>query len=463
MILLVGADLAAWIAKTANFRFLTSATKAQLEMGSEISKEVKDLRDVASTMIRSYNRDEGWVKYHAETLAELVDEEPADVSRFEQAVTERKAIDLWYDGYHQQAISKIEKLLASPTPLDEQTRGWMEQLAARIADMWGNKSRAEDFQRQAFAHNRNLIRPTVRPPYVALAQPGPQELAIVGQLRDYRLRRGFLQEFEDRVSYLNANSSANQFEGALADLGRMIGLSAEQHDTNGEGPDVLWLLPQKVGLVRRDRLLLMLDMTEALRPSELFALRWRSFDDQNTLTLTETVYRRTLRPFGKTPGSLTKVHLPDGLADELLRWKMECKKTSCKNAFCTEPEHRKASSDEFIFQNADGGFMDADNYRFRVLKPLAESLGIPKLNFQIMRRTMATQAQKMGSVKDIQAHLRHSRPDTTANEYMQELPESVQSMVGSVYAMLMKGGENQFPTICHKKPQMSRPLHRLSC
>ena len=51
---------------------------------------------------------------------------------------------------------------------------------------------------------------------------------------------------------------------------------------------------------RRDRLLLMLDMTEALRPSELFALRWISFDNKNTLSLTETVYRRKLRPFGKT-------------------------------------------------------------------------------------------------------------------------------------------------------------------
>jgi len=61
VILLVGADLAAWIAKSANFRFLTAATKAQLEMGSEISKEVKDLRDVASTMKRSYTRDWGWV------------------------------------------------------------------------------------------------------------------------------------------------------------------------------------------------------------------------------------------------------------------------------------------------------------------------------------------------------------------------------------------------------------------
>jgi hypothetical protein len=49
----------------------------------------------------------------------------------------------------------------------------------------------------------------------------------------------------------------------------------------------------------------------------------------------------------------------------------------------------------------------------------------------------------MGSVKDIQAHLRHAKADTTANEYMQELPESVKQMVGSVYTMLTKGGEVQ--------------------
>jgi hypothetical protein len=29
----------------------------------------------------------------------------------------------------------------------------------------------------------------------------------------------------------------------------MIGLSAERHDVDGEGPDVLWLLPERVGFV----------------------------------------------------------------------------------------------------------------------------------------------------------------------------------------------------------------------
>ena len=83
--------------------------------------------------------------------------------------------------------------------------------------------------------------------------------------------------------------------------------------------------------------------------------------------------------------------------------------------------------------------MDTGNYRNRILNPLAEKLGLAKLNFQVLRRTMATLAQRKGSVKDIQAHLRHSKADTTAKEYMQELPESVGRMVESMYEELMHG------------------------
>jgi len=249
VVILAGADIAAWIAKDANFRFLTSATRAQLEMGSGISREIRDLKDLAQTMDKSFSRDKGWTRYHAESLDELVDEDAPDEKRFEQAVTERKAINLWYDGYPEQAISKIEKMLAESKALDRQTRGWMEQLAARIADRWGNRERAEDLQRQAFADNRNLLRPKVPPPYHPLAVPGTQERAIVEQIREYRLRRGFLQYFEEVVVHLHHNASASQFEQALADLATMIGLSSERHDTNGVGPDVLWLLPEKVGFV----------------------------------------------------------------------------------------------------------------------------------------------------------------------------------------------------------------------
>jgi hypothetical protein len=249
VVLLVGPDLAAWVAKDANFRFLTSATRAQLEMGADVSKEVQNPKDLARTIDRSFNRDDAWVQYHAETLAELLDEDVVDPLPVAQAAAERKAFDLWHDGYHDKAIAKIEKALAELTTLDTQTRGWMEQFAARVASKWGHSDRAEDLQRQAYSHNRNMLRPRVLPPYRPLAVPGKQERAIVNQISEYRLRKGFLQRFEETVVHLHHASSSNQFEQALADLGVMIGLAAERRDVHGEGPDVLWLLPSKVGVV----------------------------------------------------------------------------------------------------------------------------------------------------------------------------------------------------------------------
>src|SRR5260363_150681 len=80
------------------FRFFTGATRAQLEMGAQISRAIKDSGDLIQTIQQSFGRDKDWVKYHAETLAELVDEEVPDKLRFNQAAMERKAVNLWHDG-----------------------------------------------------------------------------------------------------------------------------------------------------------------------------------------------------------------------------------------------------------------------------------------------------------------------------------------------------------------------------
>ena len=169
----------------------------------------------------------------------------------------------------------------------------------------------------------------------------------------------------------------------------------------------------------RDRLLLELDMTNALRPSELFGLRWRCFDEAAcSMSVTETVYKGKIRPWGKTQRSLATVHLPKELVKELVEWREHC----------PDP-----SPDAFIFPNQDGGFLDTDNYRKRVLHKLARDLELPKLTFQVIRRTIATLAQKKGTVKDVQGVLRHSRTATTTDVYMQEIPESVQATVNSIH------------------------------
>ena len=95
-----------------------------------------------------------------------------------------------------------------------------------------------------------------------------------------------------------------------------------------------------------------------------------------------------------------------------------------------------SSPDAFIFPNQEGGFLDTDNYRKRVLHKLAKKLGLPKLTFQVIRRTIATLAQKKGTVKDVQGVLRHSRTATTADVNMQEIPASVQATVNSIHREL---------------------------
>ena len=190
--------------------------------------------------------------------------------------------------------------------------------------------------------------------------------------------------------------------------------------------DQLRLVLASVAL--RDRILLTLDMTETFRPSELFALRWSGFDmDSGTLTVSQTA-RGKLRDYGKTKKSLRTVHLPDGLANELGLWKQECADPS-PGGFIF-PNSRKRN------QAKKNGFIRTDNYRARVLKILAEQLGLPKLNFQVPRRTIAPLAQKKGGVKDVQAVLGHSKPDITAEVYMQEIEESVKQTLDAIYAEL---------------------------
>ena len=101
-----------------------------------------------------------------------------------------------------------------------------------------------------------------------------------------------------------------------------------------------------------------------------------------------------------------------------------------------------ASPDAFIFSDAKGGFMDTGNYRKRVLHKLARDLKLPKLTFQVIRRTIAALAQKKGTVKDVQGLLRHSRAATTTDVYMQEIPESVRATVNAIHQELRAKPEN---------------------
>ncbi len=84
--------------------------------------------------------------------------------------------------------------------------------------------------------------------------------------------------------------------------------------------------------------------------------------------------------------------------------------------------------------------MDSSNFRKRVLHKLAEELGLPKLTFQVIRRTIATLGKTKGHVKDIQGMMRHSKASTTTDVYMQSLEDEVRAAINSIHSELTGTG-----------------------
>lgn len=109
-------------------------------------------------------------------------------------------------------------------------------------------------------------------------------------------------------------------------------------------------------------------------------------------------------------------------------------------------EHLKTKSKDvspaaFIFRGRFGGPLDPSNFRKRVLHKLAEELELPKLTFQVIRRTIATLAQKLGSSKDVQGFMRHETTDTTENVYMQSPPGSAYDARCNPCGVVEEGGD----------------------
>lgn len=75
------------------------------------------------------------------------------------------------------------------------------------------------------------------------------------------------------------------------------------------------------------------------------------------------------------------------------------------------------------------------------IRPVAQKLGIPDrlVTFQVMRRTLGTDMQKHGTLKDTQGILRHASIRTTGDIYVQSIDASVQQAVNSHTSAVLNG------------------------
>lgn len=185
------------------------------------------------------------------------------------------------------------------------------------------------------------------------------------------------------------------------------------------------LLEEAIALIgaakdERDRLLLMILFSCAFRPSEVFALRLNDLRDGKLHIDEVATPGEKPRKEGKTKDSFAGVPISADLDLEVRMYAMR----------------EMMQPDEFLFPSEIGTAMSHNNWRKRSLSKIAKTAGVKRVDFRIIRRTVATLAQEFGGPKDIQTLLRHKDISTTMGIYVQPSAPSVQRMVDGISGAL---------------------------
>jgi integrase len=173
----------------------------------------------------------------------------------------------------------------------------------------------------------------------------------------------------------------------------------------------------------RDRALLAVGCFCGPRTSESFGLTWKSYADDH-LIVYDTAYEGALYEGKvKTEDSRARIPIPQRIRPYIEAWRKVCPNTSPDALMFPTQGHLKNKGMVVPFR--------AKNFFKWKVWPISDKLGISRnlCTFQVFRRTLGTDLQKHGTMKDAQAILRHKHIKTTAEVYMDQIPDSVRKAI----------------------------------
>ena len=250
VILLLGADLVAWLGQNGTQQTLTPGTRAQVTLGREIAGHVTSPSELVEAAWQCLERDGEWQQTHAQRVAEAGEVQANTGQLVAAGRVERRAFEKML---HQQFAEACDFLIrqAQDAAWDKQFRGWLLQLASRAAWLANDGNRGDSLQEAAYSLNRSLTKPRADIRYQPLASGTPQAANVVKIVEGYAaMRSAVLDEIDTTLADLHAEATANRFEQAIQELGRFLGLASQRPEKRtGSGPDNLWLGDGKLGFV----------------------------------------------------------------------------------------------------------------------------------------------------------------------------------------------------------------------
>ena len=161
-----------------------------------------------------------------------------------------------------------------------------------------------------------------------------------------------------------------------------------------------------------------------LRVSELIGLRWNDVG-LDSLMVDERCCRGDWSA-PKSEASNAPVAVQRHVIERIHALKLKTVTVRAGTAVRRYKLIKSDGPDDLVFQSVrDGKPMRDNNILSRFIKPAARKVGLSFVNWRCLRTSYGTWLKREGAdMKDIQGQMRHSRMSTTADIYVQDIPES---------------------------------------
>ncbi|BBO86801.1 DEAD/DEAH box helicase (plasmid) [Desulfosarcina ovata subsp. sediminis] len=250
VILLVGPELAHFIAKHEILSEMNADTQNQLRLSIDLANIAMEETDPANAIVdmikKCLRRDEGWKQFYNETVREAkkVEQGVTDKNRLMMADAERRAFNSVMANDPSAAVSILRNAINDYSIDDLFNKGlYLQRIAKYQYEI--DPGSALEIQRSAYENNRSIC----CPPAIA-KRPKPLisynvQSTIINWFNEFANPNGAIAFIQDLKTKLSFNLSAKVIEQSICDLAPLIGAKGLRPEKEfGEGPDDMWLWPE---------------------------------------------------------------------------------------------------------------------------------------------------------------------------------------------------------------------------
>ena len=188
-----------------------------------------------------------------------------------------------------------------------------------------------------------------------------------------------------------------------------------------------------------------------LRASEIMGLQWKSWTGEALMPHGMAYDGKFYAGRLKTRQSKAPIPVPEQVRPVIETWRSICNDTSPEALMF--PTFGRGKRKGQAVPRWGKNFL-----KWRII-PIAKKLGIPDrlVTFQVMRRTLGTDMQEHGTLKDTQSMLRHASIQTTGDVYVQSIDKRVLQAVNSRTEAVLEGWTAPVGTLGQKGRNLRSP------